>query len=869
MPRQAARSITGAGHALWNVGWRYLLSRRWQSLLMILGITLGVAVVISIDYANASASRAFELSTQTITGRTTHHITGGPKGVEEDLFARLKREGVASLAAPVINEYVVSPELGGHPMQLLGIDPLSDAPFRSFLGGQTVEESSIPSGPDFAALTVFLTRPGAVMISQPLAERYGLVSGDEITIRVRGKNVPAFIAGLLQPANSLSLRTMEGVILADIATAQEMTGTTGYLTQIDLILPENDSQAVQRLSDWLPQGYRVQTAEARSGTIQEMAAAFQVNLSALSLLALVVGLFLIYNTMTFSVVQRRSLFGTLRCLGVTRVEIFRLVLGEAFLVGLAGGLLGIGLGLLLGQVTVRMVTQTINDLYFTTTVQSIGVDPLSLLKGSGLGLLASVLTAAIPAWEAASVPPRAALLRSGLESKARRSIGWTVIAGILALALGGAIFALPYNSLLLGFSGTLVVVVGFALLSSASMVGLMRAIVPVTSRLFGFIGRMAPRNLTNALSRTAVAVAALMVAVAVIIGVALMIDSFRYTVIVWLEQTLQGDVYISAPMLTANRSSVEIDPQVVKALQEWPGVAQVDLLRSTVVDSPSGRVVLAGTENPNLGSERIFAKLQGSPEDVWQMLQAGGVIISEPLANRFGIVDVGSEIEFYTKHGWKSYPVVGIYYDYASSEGAAMMALDIYRRDWLDDALTAITLQLAPGVNADQVARALQDELQTEQELVIRPNQALRRDIMDIFDRTFAITVALRLLATVVAFIGVLNALLLLQLEKQREVGILRALGLTGRQLWKLVMVETGLMGLVAGLLAIPTGYTLALILVFIINRRSFGWTLQMSIQPETFIQSLLIALVAALLAGLYPALKMSRMAAAEVIRNE
>ena len=226
-------------------------------------------------------------------------------------------------------------------------------------------------------------------------------------------------------------------------------------------------------------------------------------------------------------------------------------------------------------------------------------------------------------------------------------------------------------------------------------------------------------------------------------------------------------------------------------------------------------------------------------------------------------------MRLYTGQGWQNFPVLGIYYDYASSEGTVVMARDVFLSLWQDETLTALSLRLQPGVNADQVATALQDHLASQQHLLIRPNAALRRDVLTVFDRTFAITVALRLLATGVAFIGVLNALLLLQLEKQREVGILRALGMTGRQLWRLVMVETGLMGLTAGLLSMPTGYVLAVILVYIINRRSFGWTLQMSVHPGTFLQALAVAITAALLAGIYPAYKMGKMSAAEVIRNE
>jgi putative ABC transport system permease protein len=250
-------------------------------------------------------------------------------------------------------------------------------------------------------------------------------------------------------------------------------------------------------------------------------------------------------------------------------------------------------------------------------------------------------------------------------------------------------------------------------------------------------------------------------------------------------------------------------------------------------------------------------------------MQAGDVLVSEPLANRLGIQRPGKGIDLNTPQGWKSFRVIGIYYDYSSSEGTLLMALDPYRRIWNDPTITAVGLRLAPGGDPVAVTRDLEERLNGSHQLLIRANRTLREDVLMVFDRTFAITVALRLLATLVAFIGVLSALFLLQIEKQREVGILRALGLTTAQLRRMVFVETGLMGLVAGLLAIPTGYALSLILVYVINRRSFGWTLQLTVTPGALAQGILVALAAALIAGIYPALRLSRMQAAEAIRYE
>lgn len=843
-----------------RVGWRYFVLRWRQSLFMVLGIMLGVAMMVSIDLANASAEEAFVLSSEAVTGKATHQITGGGPGVPEEVYTHLRRKGLEVPLAPVVTRYVSSPRLGDRPMQLLGLDVFADAPFRGYMGEQA-------SGGE-QGLIAFLTRPGAVALSEENAARYGLRPGDTFEIELEGRRKEVFLAGIVQPPDDLSRRTMEGLILADIAAAQEVAGREGWLDRIDLILPEDSQALEERIRDLLPEGLQLAPVEARGGAVAEMTEAFRVNLSALSMLALVVGLFLIYNTMTFSVLQRRPLFGTLRCLGVTRGEVFGLVLTEALWVGLLGSLLGVALGIALGRSTVGMVTRTVNDLYFTTTVQAVGIPVGSLIKGGAAGLLATLITAALPAWEAASVPPNTALVRSVLETKVKGLVKWSALggAGLIGSAVG--LFSLPEQSLGLGFGGTFLVLIGFALLSAVLLAALMRAVEPFSRRLVGLIGRLAPRGLVSSLSRTSVAVAALMVAVAVAIGVGLMIDSFRYTVTVWLDQTLQGDVYISAPSFSANASLSEIDLRVVEWIQSQEHLGELYILRSTRVESRSGPVQLSASSNLEVAEERLYAQRIGGSDTVNRALSQGAVLISEPLANRLGL-NAGDSLELLTGRGWRSIPIAGVYYDYSSSEGGMLMLLPVYRSLWQDTAVTALALRLPPGMDADLISRQLEEETSSLQRLNIRPNRQLRAEVMQVFERTFAITAALRILALLVAFVGVLGSLLLLQLERQRETGILRALGLTGRQLWGIVMLETGLMGLAAGLLAIPTGYTLALILVYIINLRSFGWTLQMSIQPSVFAQAVGLALLAALLAGVYPAWRISRMPAAEAVRYE
>jgi putative ABC transport system permease protein len=811
-----------------------------------------------------------------VAGRATHQITAGPSGLDQDVYIRLRREGLVDAAAPVISEYISSPQLGGSLLQLLGIDPFVDAPFREYLGNEAGnQQGAKPRRQPAGALTAFLTHPGAIFISADLAQRFDLQDCAsrpvpcEISLEAGGTRHTAVIAGLLQPSDPLSRQALENILLADVATAQEITGRLGRLDRIDLILPPTDPELEDQIREWLPAGAQLVEVEARQGTVEQMTAAFRVNLTALSLLALVVGLFLIYNTMTFSVVQRRPLFGTLRCLGATRREVFLLVAGEALLVGLLGAALGALFGIVLGQAALRLVTQTINDLFFVTTVRGVQIPITSLMKGAVLGVVATVAAASPPAWEAASVPPRLALSRSGLEMKARRAVIYAAVIGLILLGLGSIALLYPSRDLTLSFAATFAIIIGSALLAPLTTLALMRLSLPVAGAIWGSLGRMAPRNVISSLSRTSIAVAALMVAVSVTIGVSLMVSSFRYTVIAWLDQTLIGDVYISAPSLTSTQTSAPVEGEVIQQLENWPGVDQVYTLRSATVDSPMGETHIAASSDERVSDHRSYLSTSVPVEQVKDEMRRGAVIISEPYANRMGIRKPYRSLPLNTTQGIHEFPVVGVYYDYASTQGTVLMALDVYRQHWLDDEITAVALKLSPGTDVNEVVTDLRSALSNEQRLIIRANQTLRQEVLQVFDRTFAITRALQLLATVVAFIGVLSALLSLELERQRELGILRAVGLTTRQMWGLISLETGLMGAAAGLLAIPTGYLLSLILVYIINRRSFGWTLQMHVVLEPFLAAFIVAVGAALLAGIYPARRVSRMLAAEAIRYE
>lgn len=838
-----------------------------QSLLLVLGVALGVAMIVAIDIANSSAGRAFSLSTDSIVGKATHQITAAPGDLPTSLYRQLRVDLGLDEVAPTVNGLVLLQEAEALPLNLLGVDPFAEGPFRNYLGDGSGGVSS-------DALLSLLIEPNSVLLSQSLAERYGLTPGDRLTILAGDEVRTVDLMGLLAPSDDMSRSALDGLILSDISTAQEILNMTGRISTIDLILPnEADTQPIV---DLLPASAQLQPAELRNQTLTQMTAAFELNLSALSLLALVVGMFLIYNTINFSVVQRRPVLGTLRCLGVTRREIFGLVLSEALALSAVGALIGLGLGVVLGRALVSLVTQTINDLFFTLTVQSVAVTPFTLLKGFVAGLGAGLFAAFVPALEATSVPPNSALKRSVEEARMQRLIPWLTLIGVVIMAAGWGVLNVASESLAVSFFGIFIILIGTAFLTPLVTQYLMRLVQPLTRRALGIIGTMAPRDIIRSLSRTSVTIAALMMAVTVIIGVGIMINSFRSTVVTWLDSLLSADIYIS-PAGQSVRVEGDVDPEFIDAIWQHEEIEHVNLLRGTVVlDENYERIELrAFTPYPD-ENERLDSLLWsvGSTAAVIEAIDNGAIAVSEVFARRFDLpLDGASTITLRTENGLETFDVAAIFYDYALPEvGYIYMRLDTYRTYWPGDSgISNVSLFLKPEAlpRTDALTRELTDLYAADYRLSLSSNRTLKENALEVFDRTFTITAALRLLATIVAFIGVLSALMSLQLERTRELGTLRANGMSLPQMWSKTLLETGLMGLTAGLMAIPFGWALAYILIYFINLRSFGWSMQMYTDPTIFGVALAVALVAALLAGIYPLLRLNKLEIATAIREE
>jgi putative ABC transport system permease protein len=359
------------------------------------------------------------------------------------------------------------------------------------------------------------------------------------------------------------------------------------------------------------------------------------------------------------------------------------------------------------------------------------------------------------------------------------------------------------------------------------------------------------------------------VAVSVTVGLGVMIQSFRGTRwCVGSKERSSADIYVSLPGPTASRATGTLWPGVAESFVAHPDVVAHSTYRALdLLEERGGYRLVALDLDPR--GDAAFQFLAGDPARIVGSFRVGqGVIVSEPFAFRRAL-DTGDEVTLPTPAGDRTLPILGVFRDYGSDQGTVMMSRRVYDV-WFDDPdITSLALFLAPGADSEAVVSDLLALVPEGRTVIARTNDTLRAASLEVFDRTFEVTAVLRLLAFVVAFVGVLSALMALELERSRELGVMRAWGLTPGELWRLVITQTGLLGLVSGVLAVPMGIVLSLVMIFVVNKRSFGWTLDMQLGPEVLAQAIGLALVGALLAGLYPARRMARTRPAAALRGE
>ncbi len=843
---------------------RPVLRDPFRMVITIAGVAIGVAVFLSIQLANKQTLLSFEESVNLVLGRADAVIHAEGMAFDEKFFGKLLRVRKWAKAYPVIEGYGVESQ-SGEVVEILGTDLLQDSGIRDF-SIKTVEK-------DLKGMLPIVMDPRGIVLPEKFIPGTSFQPGDSITFLINGVEKKFNVNAVLE--NKGLARALNGnFALMDIAAAQWAFGRIGKLDRIDVeFLQEGSFESLrEKVSAVLPDFLRIDRPERKNRQVEKMLRAFQYNLTALSFVALIVALYLIYNMVALSVVRRRVEIGTLRAIGATPQLIASIFFLEAGIIGAIGSVFGVWLGKHFAQFSLDAVSITVNNLYVPSYVTEVEFYwsqswPYILL---GIGL--SFVSALIPAIDAARTPPTTVMRRGSYDLKIfhgdRRLTALAMIIFMLAgvSSLLPPVGGFPY----FGFLAVFLVIMGMSFLAPSALLAGRNLLGGICKKLFGGEGLLASMNLSQNVGRNSLAVSSLAIAFMMIISMSIMVHSFRQTVIVWIDQTLKADLFVRVA------GGREIDYQYtlpadrVEGLRKISGVAAVDLFRAQDI-SYNDKPAVLGSGDFNALSRYGNLVIKSGPNaqelSSW-MVDQDRAIISESFALKHK-VGVGDSLLLKTPGGPLELNIAAVYYDYSRERGYIIVDRSTFVKYYGDPDINSFVLYLSDKGELENVRQKILQTLGADYKLVIRSNPELKKNVLEIFDKTFAITYSLEIIAGAVALLGLFNTLISLILERKREIGILRFIGGFREQVKRMIIVEAGILGVIGSVMGLVAGGIVSLILIFVINKQSFGWTIQVHYPYGFILFSLVVFWVVSLISGMYPARLAVNLNPKEAVRVE
>ncbi len=837
---------------------RPILLERARSVLVIAAVALGVSVVLAIELAGNAAAGSFHSSMETLTGDNDLEVTA-VGGVADNVVGELSRLPYPLRISARIEDHATLIQSGipsGETVPLIGVDLIAEANNSQ---GQRID--ALNDGEGFRHINDI----DAVWISRTLGKK----PGDEIALLINDQKRNYVVRGLIPGTAQISGKA----IVMDISAAQIATGRLGKLDRILLKVPEQPSidEWQKRLRQTLPPGVELNAQGSQTEANRRMLSAFRWNLRILSYVALLVGAFLIYNAISVSVVRRRPDIGTVRALGLSRRAVMLAFLGEAVIFGIAGSLIALPLGRLMATGAVRLLATTVNALYVSSRPGSLNLSPQSVILAFMIGVGVAIASALSPAREAASVPPTEAMARGRREYAVRVERGRDALIARVCAVFGAFAARLPAvgGKPLFGYLSALLLIAASAMAIPALVHFVTRLASAALRKFMGVEAMLASRSLSGSLRRTSVLVGALSTAIAMMTAVGIMVGSFRQTVITWMDSQLPADLYLRPAGNPSADRHPSISLELTDRIAELPGVESISRFRAYEIEYQGLPVTLASAETSVSRYYESSEFLSGrSALDVLKQLPGqDAAIVSEPFANKHH-VKAGDSVTLPLGEKSVRFRVVDIFYDYANERGYIILDRSTMLRYLPDPRASNVAVYLAPGADLES-ARAAVNAAAANSEVLIFSNREIRREAIRIFDQTFAISYALEAIAVIVAVMGIAGALMSIVIDRRREFGLLRFLGASSSQLRKLILVEAGLIGILANIAGLALGFFLSLVLIFVINKQSFGWTIQFHWPVAVLVGAISVVYLATVLAGLYPARIAQRLNPIEVVHEE
>ncbi len=844
--------------AAWR-GWR---AKPISAALNVLGLAIGIAVYLAIRIVNHSATQSFQAGIDLVAGRSDLEITA-PTGVVEALHQKVSGFPGVRAATPIVEGYATLAATPGEYLRIIGVDPFTAGPFFEAVEGGAA--TAWQGGTE-----AWLAEKQAIVVNAAWAEQQQLAKGSSLVLLIQGTPVTVKIAGTF-PAPSGRSDSIRTAFL-DIGWAQELLRQPGRLASIQVIAaaPLETTALAATIQKELPLDTRIQPPAQRNRQVSLMLQGFQLNLTALSMVSLLVGVFLIGNTISASVVRQRREIGVMRAIGASRAQVRTVFLAEAAFSALLGGLLGIPLARLIAAGLLEGVSQTISIHYVLLSIDKLWISPAHVVQALACGLLAALGGAWLPAREASAVDP-IGVLRPGRNIAPHAVSCWRPIGPALCLIALAALLAwlsLRTGPPWLSFASCLLLVLGFVLLarpSAHATAWLAERLVRGWPRLI--LLRMGAANLAKSLHRAVPVIAALMTSVAMVLGVTIMIHSFRGTLALWVDSALKADLYIAPAANEVIKRSSTLPPGLIEHLEKHPSTAHLETLREDRVTLTDGsEYTLRAINLPNDSKLPWTAGDADAQQSLWKA--PGHVAASEVLATRRHW-QAGQTVLLSTPVGPQPFIIAGIFHDYADDQGCLYITRENYARTWIGKGYHAVAVFLKDPSAASDLEAELRQTFNSSDALSIYQNRALRTRVFEVFDQTFAVTELLRVIAIAVALLGITLALGTLVAERAWDIAALRSIGAGRRQIAALHLTEAGLIGWISAILGMACGLLLSMILTWVVNKAFFGWTVRYEVPWSEWLTTPLWVTATALAAGLFPAWQAAKTNLASALRSE
>ena len=778
------------------ISWPYFRKHVLRSVLTTLGIVLGVGVFVGMHAANQSVLYAFYRTVDRIAGATELQVTSGETGFDESVLDRVQSYPDVRVAVPVIEAVADTGLKGQGNLLILAVDMTGDRSLRTYdleSGDEEVVDDPL----------VFLAQPDSLIVTSEFADRNRLTTNSRVPMRTMAGEKQFTIRGIMR-SGGLTRAFGGNLAVMDVYAAQMVFGRGRRFDRIDVAVKEG--VPIERcragLEKLLGPGFQVQPPSTRGQQFESVLRVYSLTANLTSLFALFIGMFIIYNSFAIAVTQRRAEIGILRALGATRRQIRGLFLGEAALAGLAGSLAGLAFGLLLARGLTVYVGSLVEGVYgLAERVEEVAADPRLLGSALAMGVVTSLVAAVIPARDAARVDPVRALqkgkyqvLTAG-ENRARR-----LVALLMAVASGACLVI--SGSEVVFYVGYVLALLAALLLTPALALWLTRALRPALRWLRPVEGTLAADSLIQAPRRTSATVAALMLSLALIIGLGGVARASRDSIMDWMSTSLNPDLFVTASeSLTAR--NFRFPPSLGDELQRVDGVAEVQRVRSARVVF-DGRPVLVVSVEAGVQARRAPRRpVAGDQATMYRETAAGrGVIVSDSLASLHRL-RVGDTIDLGAPAGVLRLPIVGIVQDWSDQSGSVLMDRQVFVRYWNDDTVNIFRVYLRPGAPVDVVRRTILERFAPGRRLFVLTNKDVRSYITGLTDQWLGLTYAQIAVAVLVAILGIVNTLTVTIIDRRRELGVLRAVGALRYQLRRTIWMEAvsiGTVGLILGL---------------------------------------------------------------------